>query len=505
MEEEKVVKKVNKVEKKSTDEKKKTSPRTTTSNKSSDTAKTSTAKKSTTKKSSEDVKDSTTKKTSTKIKAVEKSADAKTKATTKASSKKETVSPKKSNTEKDVTTKNSIKKSGTIKTEGKKTSTKTAKENVEKNDTTVSKKTAKDKSVEKTVKENYSDKKNVDNIEEGLISENKNDIVFDETKINNEYISLGDGFKFEDGILEIPNFEIDNVFDEKSLKDVQSNSDIKDILASLDDMKIGKDELEAIKSFDSLELYDDINDGKTIVFNGDTFNNKNKGSKNISIILCLSILGLLIFVIYSMFFNFVSYDVTFNTDGGTDVFLQNISDNSYIEKPIDPLKEGYIFEGWYYNNQIFNFNDKVTSDMVLVAKWTKIEVAAENYIVSFNSSLYGSVEVIENGLLTRPINPSLEGFDFECWSVDGVCYDFSKGVTSNLVLEPKFTVITQLTVEYYVNDVIYTTVLVNKGMVAENIIIDDINFLYWELNLSEYKFGGVYENLKLVAKFNELD
>ena len=40
-----------------------------------------------------------------------------------------------------------------------------------------------------------------------------------------------------------------------------------------------------------------------------------------------------------------------------------------IPKPADPTKEGYIFDGWYYNGELFDFNTKVTGDIKLEARW----------------------------------------------------------------------------------------------------------------------------------------
>ena len=39
----------------------------------------------------------------------------------------------------------------------------------------------------------------------------------------------------------------------------------------------------------------------------------------------------------------------------------------------DSTKEGYTFLGWYNGDELFDFNQKVTSDIQLVAKWEKIK------------------------------------------------------------------------------------------------------------------------------------
>ena len=39
--------------------------------------------------------------------------------------------------------------------------------------------------------------------------------------------------------------------------------------------------------------------------------------------------------------------ITFDSNGGTVVASQKISPNSQVIAPQDPIKEGYIFNGWY--------------------------------------------------------------------------------------------------------------------------------------------------------------
>ena len=79
-----------------------------------------------------------------------------------------------------------------------------------------------------------------------------------------------------------------------------------------------------------------------------------------------------------------SYLVSFNSNGGTYVSSQNIKYGDNIEKPTDPSKDGYKFEGWYEDENFtssWDFeNDKVEQSISLYAKWT-----ANTYKVTFNN------------------------------------------------------------------------------------------------------------------------
>lgn len=70
-----------------------------------------------------------------------------------------------------------------------------------------------------------------------------------------------------------------------------------------------------------------------------------------------------------------SYRITFNSNGGSPVNDTIVAVyNSLIKAPADPVRPGYIFDGWYTNTSFYkkwNFNvDRVPAkDITLVAKW----------------------------------------------------------------------------------------------------------------------------------------
>ena len=63
------------------------------------------------------------------------------------------------------------------------------------------------------------------------------------------------------------------------------------------------------------------------------------------------------------------YTVTFDTAGGSSIDSIVVKENDMITKPDNPTKEGYTFLGWYIDDEEFNFEDLVKSDLTLVAKW----------------------------------------------------------------------------------------------------------------------------------------
>lgn len=70
----------------------------------------------------------------------------------------------------------------------------------------------------------------------------------------------------------------------------------------------------------------------------------------------------------------VTYKVEFNTNGGSKLKSQTVKDGEKVSEPSVPQKEGYIFKGWYIDNdftKVYDFTKKVTSDLTLYAKWEK--------------------------------------------------------------------------------------------------------------------------------------
>jgi len=65
--------------------------------------------------------------------------------------------------------------------------------------------------------------------------------------------------------------------------------------------------------------------------------------------------------------------ITFDSDGGTAIAPQYLSEGDVIQEPEDPVKYGFIFNGWWYNDDGFdskwNFELGVEKDMTLVAHW----------------------------------------------------------------------------------------------------------------------------------------
>jgi uncharacterized repeat protein (TIGR02543 family) len=67
----------------------------------------------------------------------------------------------------------------------------------------------------------------------------------------------------------------------------------------------------------------------------------------------------------------ITHTVTFtDPDGGTTTDPQTIADGALATEPATPTRDGYTFDGWYLNDQKYDFSTPVTGDVTLTAKWT---------------------------------------------------------------------------------------------------------------------------------------
>ena len=116
---------------------------------------------------------------------------------------------------------------------------------------------------------------------------------------------------------------------------------------------------------------------------------------------------------------FVTWPVTFDSDGGTDVATQTVRDGSVAVCPESPKKTGYAFVGWALDGQLYDFATPVTGALALTAVWV------ENSLPVVGSVTSSPEKVTINGA-TANFTLAVSATDLDAndtltyhWSIDG--------------------------------------------------------------------------------------
>ena len=76
--------------------------------------------------------------------------------------------------------------------------------------------------------------------------------------------------------------------------------------------------------------------------------------------------------------NVENFIIKFDTDGGSAILNQVVEKNANIKKPEEPVREGYIFKGWYLDDKEYNFDSPVIKNLTLKARWEKEKSSNNN-------------------------------------------------------------------------------------------------------------------------------
>lgn len=67
----------------------------------------------------------------------------------------------------------------------------------------------------------------------------------------------------------------------------------------------------------------------------------------------------------------LKFIVTFVYNNGEENTTQEVLENQMAIAPKEPVKDGYTFDGWYYNDIKYNFDKIVSGNITLEAKWNE--------------------------------------------------------------------------------------------------------------------------------------
>ncbi len=132
-----------------------------------------------------------------------------------------------------------------------------------------------------------------------------------------------------------------------------------------------------------------------------------------------------------------TYLITFDTDGGSKVDSQKVTEGNKAIIPSIPTKAGYKFVEWQLNGESFDFNTVITMDITLKAIWEKENIPNEEETKpsenvdqetsetkpseSEKNDKEGIINLNDNVLYTLSGPPASE--DYVSWKIKDVCFD----------------------------------------------------------------------------------
>ena len=123
----------------------------------------------------------------------------------------------------------------------------------------------------------------------------------------------------------------------------------------------------------------------------------------------------------------------------TGDYEPNVPDSDRL--PVDPVKEGYTFSGWYTDDGgLFDFTKPLGKHVTLTAKFVEGEDVVL-HTISFPGGEAPSFRVVDGQAASKPVDPVNPGYTFEGWYTDtGLTqpYDWDIPVTQNVTLYAKW-------------------------------------------------------------------
>ena len=167
--------------------------------------------------------------------------------------------------------------------------------------------------------------------------------------------------------------------------------------------------------------------------------------------------------------------ISFNSMGGSSVQAITIEKGKPISLPTEPTKEGYVFDGWYYDENYstaYKVSDTFTSNTTLYAKWNENKKQFTNIVFNDQTFSYDGT----------PHSLSISGYP------EGTAVSFD--ISNSQTIVGTYLITATLSKVGYETKTYSATLTIDKG------IIDTSKFVFED---KEFQQDGTPKSLELIG------
>ena len=120
----------------------------------------------------------------------------------------------------------------------------------------------------------------------------------------------------------------------------------------------------------------------------------------------------------------VLYTVKYDTAGGSSIEDASVVNGKLALKPGDPVRDGFVFIGWYADasyKTAYDFSTAVTENTTIYARWAEKTVGQAEYLASFVLGYEGAPEIEPmptiGGKLYGVPTPTRDNYNFVGWFI----------------------------------------------------------------------------------------
>lgn len=208
------------------------------------------------------------------------------------------------------------------------------------------------------------------------------------------------------------------------------------------------------------------------------------------------------------------FQVTFNSNGGSIVAPIQTGLKKEVEAPKNPVRDGYVFSGWYLGEEKFDFDSKIEENITLVAHWEEVENVI--YTLSFDTlggEEISDIEIEEGQILENVPQAQKEGYKFLNWNYHNGEFLFDVPIEQDMVFVAKYEKIeeekTTVTIHFDTSggsEIEDEMIEIGKLVkMPKEPVKEGYQFAGWYLGDEEFDFTSpVYEDITLVAFWEKL-